>query len=335
MKLILPVAGYGKRMRPHTWSRPKVLIDVAGKPMLGHVLDQFDGVGIDEVIYITGWLGEQIKPYVEANYPQFGAQFVEQEELVGQSHAIWLAREHISGPCFIVFADTISRIDLRAMAQADADGVLGVWQVDDPRRFGVAFTRPDGTVERCVEKPESAEHKLAIMGVYFVREGRDLIGAIEEQMARRQTLKGEFFLADAFNLMLEQGARFTTETMTVWQDCGVPAYHLATNRWLLDHGSDNSHTTCARCVNSTVIPPVHLADDCVIENSVVGPHAVIEAGCQVVDSRLRDVILMAGSLVQGSQLHDSLVGERVEVKGYTGSLNVGDDSQVAGRTTVD
>jgi glucose-1-phosphate thymidylyltransferase len=331
VKLILPVAGFGKRMRPHTWSRPKVLIDVAGKPMLGHVLDQFDGVGIDEVIYITGWLGEQIKPYVETQYPQFDARFVVQDELVGQSHAIWLAREHISGPCFIVFADTISRIDLKAMVRDDVDGVLGVWQVDDPRRFGVAFTRPDGTVERCVEKPESDEHKLAIMGVYYVREGRDLIAAIDEQMARKHMLKGEFFLADAFNLMLEQGAVFTTETMTVWQDCGVPAFHLATNRWLLEHGSDNSRTTCAQLFNSTIIPPVHLADKCTIEDSVIGPYAVVESGCRVVDSHLRDTILMADSVVQGSQLHDSLVGERVEVQSYAGSLNVGDDSQVVGQ----
>lgn len=330
MKLILPVAGFGKRMRPHTWSRPKVLIDVAGKPMLGHVLDQFVDVGIDEVVYITGWLGEQIKPYVKTHYPQFGAQFVVQEDLVGQSHAIWLAREHISGPCFIVFADTIARIDLRAMARSDADGVLGVWHVDDPRRFGVAFTRPDGTVERCVEKPDTDVHKLAIMGVYYLREGRDLIDAIEQQMARQQMLKGEFFLADAFNLMLEQGARFTTETMTVWQDCGVPSYHLATNRWLLDHGSDNSQTNAARLVNSAIMPPVNLADDCVIENSMIGPYAVIERGCRVVDSHVQDTILMADSVVQGSQLHDSLVGERVEVEGYTGSLNVGDDSHVIG-----
>jgi glucose-1-phosphate thymidylyltransferase len=334
VKLILPIAGYGKRMRPHTWSRPKVLIDVAGKPMLGHVLDQFAPVGIDEVIYITGWLGEQIKPYVAAQYPQFGAQFVVQEELVGQSHAIWLAREHISGPCFIVFADTIARIDLQAMARTDLDGVLGVWHVDDPRRFGVAFTRPDGTVERCVEKPDTTEHKLAIMGVYFVREGRDLIAAIEQQMIRQQTLKGEFFLADAFNLMLEQGARFTTETMTVWQDCGVPSYHLATNRWLLDNGSDNSQTSAARLVNSTVIPPVHLADDCVIEDSVVGPYAVVERGCRLLDSHLSDTILMAESVLQGSRLQDSLVGERVEVRSYTGSLNVGDDSQVVGQNPV-
>lgn len=329
MKLILPIAGYGKRMRPHTWSRPKVLIDVAGKPMLGHVLDQFADVGIDEVIYITGWMGEQIRPYVTANYPQFGAQFVVQEELVGQSHAIWLAREHISGPCFIVFADTISRIDLQAMTRADADGVLGVWQVDDPRRFGVAFTRPDGTVERCVEKPATTEHKLAIMGVYFLREGRDLITAIEQQMARKQMLKGEFFLADAFNLMLEQGSRFTTEMMTVWQDCGVPSYHLATNRWLLDHGNDNSRITAARLVNSTLVPPVFVDDDSLIEDSTVGPYAVVERGCRVLGSHLRDTIVMADSTVHDSQLHDSLVGERAEIKGHIGSLNVGDDSQIA------
>ena len=328
MKLILPVAGYGKRMRPHTWSRPKVLIDVAGKPMLGHVLDQFSDIGIDEVIYITGWLGDQIKPYVAENYPQFGAQFVVQEELAGQSHAIWLAREHISGPCFIVFADTISRVDLQAMIKAEADGVLGVWEVEDPRRFGIAFTNTDGTVERCVEKPATDEHRLAIMGVYFIREGRDLIAAIEEQMARNQTLKGEFFLADAFNLMIEQGARFTTETMSVWQDCGVPAFHLATNRWLLEHGADNSATTRADLVNSTLIPPVHIADDCAIQDATVGPYVVLERGCRVINSELTDTIVMADSLIQDSQLYDAMIGERTEVKDYYGSLNIGDDSQI-------
>lgn len=328
MKLILPVAGFGKRMRPHTWSRPKVLIDVAGKPMLGHVLDQFNDVGLDEVIYITGWLGEQIKPYVEANYPQFGAQFVVQEELVGQSHAIWLARQHISGPCFIVFADTIARLDLKQMAASDADAVLGVWEVEDPRRFGIAFTRPDGTVERCVEKPATADHKLAIMGTYFIREGRDLIAAIEEQMARNQMLKGEFFLADAFNLMLEQGARFTTQQMSVWQDCGMPDAHLDTNRWLLQNNSDNSGNHGARLVNSTVVPPVNLADDVLIENSTVGPYTVVGRGCTVVNSRLEDTIVMADATIRDSQLQRSLVGERAEVMGFSGSLNVGDDSQV-------
>lgn len=328
MKLILPIAGYGKRMRPHTWSRPKVLIDVAGKPMLGHVLDQFNGVGIDEVIYIIGWMGDQVKPYVQAHYPQYKARFVVQEELVGQSHAIWLARKYIQGPCFIVFADTISRIDLKAMTKTDADGVLGVWEVEDPRRFGIAFTRPDGSVERCVEKPLTTEHKQAIMGVYYLREGRDLIAAIEEQMARKQMLKGEFFLADAFNVMIEKGARFLTERMTVWQDCGVPAYHLATNRWLLDNGRDNSRITFARIVHSTVVPPVYLAEGCVIEDSTVGPYVVVERGCRVLGSQLRDTIVMADSIVHDSQLHDSLIGERTEVKGFCGSLNVGDDCQV-------
>ena len=283
-------------------------------------------MGIDEVIYITGWLGDQIKPYVQANYPQFRARFVVQDELVGQSHAIWLARKHISGPCFIVFADTISRIDLKAMAKQDADGVLGVWQVEDPRRFGIAFTRPDGTVERCVEKPLSTEHKQAIMGVYYLREGRDLIAAIEEQMARKHMLKGEFFLADAFNVMLERGARFVTEPMTVWQDCGVPATHLATNRWLLDHGCDNSQMTRARLFNSILVPPVNLADDVVITDSVLGPFAVVERGCRIVRSKISDAVLMADSTVQDSQLHDSIVGERAVIEGFVGGVSLSDDS---------
>ena len=330
MKLVLPIAGYGKRMRPHTWSKPKVLIDVAGKPMLGHVLDQFADVGIEEVIYITGWLGEQVKPYVTSNYPQYGAQFVVQEDLVGQSHAIWLAREHVSGPCFVVFADTISRINIKAMTEAQADAVLGVFEVEDPRRFGVAFTRPDGTVQRVVEKPKTVQHQLAVMGVYFIREGKDLVAAIEQQMARRQMLKGEFFLADAFNLMIEQGARFVTETMTVWQDCGVPSAHLATNRWLLENGHDNSLYTQASLAHSQLVPPVHLGNDVTIENSLIGPHAVVEAGCHIVNSQLRDTIIMADSTVLDSQLDHSLVGERVMVRDYQGSLNVGDDCEVGG-----
>ncbi len=330
MKLIIPIAGAGTRMRPHTWTRPKPLIDVAGKPMLGHILDQFAGMDIDEVILIVGWLGDQIRPYVEANYPQFRVQIVVQEELAGQSHALWLAREYVKGPCFIVFGDTIAQLDLKAMAHAAADGVLGVWEVEDPRRFGIAFLRPDGTVERCVEKPATTENKQAIMGVYFVRRGEDLIAAIEEQMARRQILKGEFFLADAFNVMIEHGARFTIEPMTVWQDCGTPPFHLQTNRWLLEHGHDNCETTRAKVVDSEIRPPAHLADDVVIEGSTVGPYVVIESGCRVTNSRLHDAIVMRDTLVEGSALHDSLVGERVSVQGFRGSLNIGDDSKVAG-----
>jgi glucose-1-phosphate thymidylyltransferase len=328
MKLIVPIAGVGKRMRPHTWSRPKPLINVAGKPILGHVLDPFTSLDIEEAIFIVGWMGDQIRPYVEANYPQFRTRIVVQEKLIGQSHAIWLAREHVTGPCFIAFGDTISRIDLRAMAEADSDGVLGVWEVQDPRRFGVAFTRPDGTVERLVEKPDTKEQKQAIMGVYHVREGSDLIAAVEEQMARQQKRKGEFFLADAFNLMIQKGARFTTEPMTAWQDCGVPADHLETNRWLLQNGHDNSQTTGARPVNSQVVPPVYLADDVVITDSVVGPFAVVGSGCQVTGSQIQDTILMAKSEVYNSQLHDSMVGERSLVRSFQGRLNVGDNCHV-------
>jgi glucose-1-phosphate thymidylyltransferase len=332
VKLILPIAGYGKRMRPLTWSRPKVLIDVAGKPMLGHVLDQFVDLALDEVVYVTGWLGEQVAPYVETAYPQFGARYVVQEELIGQSHAIWLARDYVTGPCFIVFADTIFRIDLRAMASADADGVLGVWEVEDPRRFGVAFTQPDGTVTRYMEKPDTMEQKQAVMGVYFVRDGRDLIAAIEEQMRRNEMLKGEFFLADAFNIMIENGAHFVTEPMTVWQDCGVPAKHLEANRWLLHHGSDNSDTIAATLINSEIVPPVHIAGDVEITDSVVGPYAVVESGSRITSSHLRDTIVMAGSTVAKSQLHDSLLGERVIAQGARGSLMLGDDSVVESGT---
>jgi glucose-1-phosphate thymidylyltransferase len=329
MKVIVPIAGSGARMRPHTWSRPKPLVEVGGKPMLGHVLDQLATLdNVDELIFIVGWLGDQIRPYVEANYPQYKIDVVVQEELLGQSQAIWLARKRVNGPCFILFGDTISQINLRAMANADADGVLGVWEVENPRPFGIAFTRLDGTVERLVEKPNTTDHKQAAMGVYYLREGRDLIKAIEEQMARKIVFKGEYFLADAFNVMIENGARFTTEPMRVWKDCGTPELLLEANRWLLENGFDNSQSTRARMEGSTINPPARVADDAVIMSSVIGPFAVVDSGCKVIGSQLSNLILMKNGEVHNSCLHASIVGERTVVKNFTGQLSLGDDGQV-------
>ncbi|MEA3407551.1 MAG: nucleotidyltransferase family protein, partial [Chloroflexota bacterium] len=175
MKVVIPLAGFGTRLRPHTWSKPKPLMNVAGKPVLGHVLDAFEAVDVQEVVFVIGWLGDQIREYVQANYG-FEAHYVVQEELKGQAHAIYLAREYLEGPCLIAFVDTLFEADLSGLPAVDADGVLFVQEVEDPRRFGVVVERDDRIVQ-LIEKPEGFEHRKAMIGVYYVREGAELVSA--------------------------------------------------------------------------------------------------------------------------------------------------------------
>jgi len=201
VKVIIPMAGYGKRLRPLTWSRPKPLINVAGKPILGHILDVFAPMAeIDDVVFIVGWLGEQIEEYVRANY-RFRSHYVVQEELKGQAHALYLAREFLDGPCIILFVDTLFEADLSDLDAVDADAVAFVKEVDDPRRFGVVIEE-EGRIVRIIEKPEGLEHRNAVVGLYYVREGRALESAIEYLLEHDIRTKGEFYLADAFQVMI-------------------------------------------------------------------------------------------------------------------------------------
>jgi glucose-1-phosphate thymidylyltransferase len=255
MKVIIPLAGFGTRLRPHTYSKPKPLVHVAGKPVLGHILDKLAGLDLEEVIFIVGYLGEQIQEYVDTHY-HFPARYVEQKELLGQAHAIWLAREHVRDDVLIIFVDTIFETDLMALQSVEADGVIYVKEVEDPRRFGVAVVEGDRIV-RLVEKPATDEHRLAIIGVYYIKDSPWLMRAIEELMARDIRTKGEYYLADALQLMIDQGAHLIPKEVDVWEDCGKPETVLHTNRYLLSKLQDNGKK--AHLVNTTVVPPVYIA----------------------------------------------------------------------------
>ncbi len=229
MNIILPTAGLGTRLRPHTYSKPKPLVPVAGKPMLGHVLDRLEVLPIEKLVFIVGYLGDQIEHYVNTEY-QFPAEFIVQEELKGQAHAIQLAKGRLSGPTLILFVDTLVEADLQQLKTTEVDGVLYVQEVEDPRRFGVVEVR-DGQVTRLIEKPDTMENKLAIVGLYYVREVEDLFSAIDELIERNMQTKGEFYLADALQLMIDRGAKFTADEVSVWEDCGKPDTVLQTNRY--------------------------------------------------------------------------------------------------------
>jgi len=328
MKVIIPLAGFGKRMRPHTWSKPKPLVNVAGKPMLGHILDKLVSldVQVDEIVFVVGWLGDQIQEYYEANHYPYPARYVEQKELLGQAHALWLAREYLSGPALIIFVDTIFEADLHKLGESGLDGVLYVKEVADPRRFGVAVIGHDGLVARLVEKPDTFDNRLAVVGAYYVRDSAWLVRAIEELMARNIQTKGEYWLADALNLMMEQGASFGVRQVTVWEDCGTPKDVLQTNRYLLEHGqADGGQATP---VDSLIIPPVYIAPSARVEHSIIGPYVTIADHSTVLHSIVRDSIIDEGASIDDTMLDRSLIGKEAFVRGRYRVLNVGDSSQV-------
>ncbi len=324
MKVIIPLAGLGKRMRPHTWSKPKPLINVAGKPILGHILDKIQPLpDIEEVIFVVGWLGAQITEYVEANY-RFQTRYVVQHELKGQAHAVFLAKEFISGPCLIIFVDTLFEADLSVLKKHEQDdAVLFVQEVEDPRRFGVVVEE-QGRVVRIIEKPSGFEHRKAVIGLYYIREGEQLIDAIDYLMTHNIQTQGEFYLADAFQVMIDRGARFGTESVSVWEDCGEPETLLHTNRYLLDHG----HAQMAEVKNSVLVPPVYISKKALIENSIVGPYVTVCDDVHIKDAIVQDAIIEAGSVLENIALEHSLIGRNATVKGAFSRLNVGDDGLI-------
>lgn len=341
MKVIIPLAGFGKRLRPHTYTKPKPLVNVAGKAVLGHILDKLEGLDVEEIVFIVGWLGDQIEEYVSTNY-DFEARFVEQKDLLGQAHAIRLAKDWIDGEVLIIFVDTVFEADLAALTALSSDGVIYAKEVEDPRRFGVVTLDDRGYITQFVEKPEEPISNLAVIGLYFVKDAPLLFECIEELIERNIQTKGEFFLADALQLMVNRGQRFDAWTVDVWEDCGTRDAVLQTNRYLLEQvaHSDGRHTensivippvyihSSARVVNSIVGPHVHIGQDCEVIDSLVGPYVSLAQGSQVCTSIVKDSIVNEESHIKEAMLTWSLVGRDALVRGAFERLNVGDSSEL-------
>ena len=230
MRAIIPVAGVGSRLRPHTYTVPKVLLNVGGKPIIGHIMDRVIDNGFDEATIIIGYLGEKIKEYI-LNHYSIKVDFVEQEERLGLGHAIYLSRHTISrDPILIILGDTVFDVDLKSLV-ASEHSVLGVKEVEDPRRFGVAEL-DNGFISKLVEKPEDPKSKLAVVGIYFIRKPQVLVDCLKEMIKQNVRTKGEFQLTDALQLMIERGERMKPFTVNGWYDCGKPETLLETNRHL-------------------------------------------------------------------------------------------------------
>lgn len=322
MNVIIPVAGLGTRLRPQTWSKPKPLVSVAGKPVLGHVLDRLSRLPLDKVVFVTGYLGDQIEGYVRANYG-FESAFVAQREQLGQSHAVIQARGEVSGPTLIVFPDMLFEADLEQLETTTADGALFVKEVSDPRRFGVVVVE-NGRICRLVEKPVDAVSNLAIVGLYYFKEAGELFDAIDFQMEHDIQSNGEYWLADAIQHMIDKGRCFTWLNVSVWEDCGKPEALLQTNRYMLQR-LGNEVTPVPGAV---IVPPVVIDPTATIRNSVIGPYASIGARVTVSNSIVADSIVDEDAQIETVMLARSIIGRQAYVRGDFMRVNVGDSSDI-------
>jgi glucose-1-phosphate thymidylyltransferase len=321
MKAIIPVAGAGTRLRPHTHTAPKPLLHVAGKPILGHILDELSALGPAQVIFVVGHMGDQIIDYVQRSY-SYETLFIEQTELLGLGYAIYLALEHTGDEdVLILLGDTIIHCDLQALAAAGRN-VLGLKAVDDPQRFGIAEVERDRIV-RLVEKPERPGSDLAVVGVYYIRDAAVLREELKRLIEGRETSRGEYQITDALQGMIDRGCTLHPFPIEAWYDCGRKETLLATNRALLAQAPGPMGSEGA-----VFVPPVFVAPDAVVDGAVIGPYVSIGAGARVSNCIVRDSIISAGARVSDILLEGSLVGNGTEIRGHYKKFNVGDDSEV-------
>jgi len=329
--ITIPMAGLGTRMRPQTWSKPKPLIHLAGRTVLDYVLEQFRTLPRFDEAEFALILGpnqqEQVAPYVAAHHADKKVRYFLQEEMRGQSPALYLAREMLDGPMLMVFSDTLIETDLSALDDEELDGVAWVQPVPDPRRFGVAEVDANGLVTGLIEKPQEMHNNLALVGFYYFRNGEALMAAIEEQMSKEVTLKGEFYLVDAVNIMISRGAKMRVEMVDVWLDSGKPDSLLETNRYLLSNGADNSPMAAER-KSVAVIPPVFIHPQAEVLGCVIGPHVSIDADAQLNNTIIANSIVESGARINHMVLEDAIIGRQAVLTGRAHAMNVGDDSWI-------
>jgi glucose-1-phosphate thymidylyltransferase len=333
LKIVIPMAGFGTRLRPLTWSKPKPLVSLAGKTVLDYLIDMFrtvPNVNQAEFVFILGpTMGDQIMDHTAQHYPDLHVDYPIQPEMKGQSDAFWQAREFLHGPMLMAFSDTLIENDFSFLSDETADAIAWVKPVPDPRRFGVAEVNENGWVTKLTEKPENIDNNLVVVGCYYFSKAEELLSAIEEQKQQGISLKGEYYLADAINIMLARGLKMRVETVETWLDAGTSSAILETNRFMMDHGRENS-VQWADHPDSQIIPPVNIHPDAKISQSVLGPHVSLGAGTEVKRCIIKDSIIGTGTSITDSNLETSLIGHNTTISGISGILNLGDDCQAQG-----
>lgn len=328
MKAIIPVAGAGTRLRPHTHTQPKPLIPVAGKPILGHIIDSLIQVGITQQVFVIGYLRDKIQQYVETNYTgKIEMEFVVQEPRRGLAHAVWMAREYLADTeeVMILLGDTIIfGQEIQQLMEMEGS-VLGVHDVDDPREFGIATLNEDRVVYKLTEKPQIPTSNLALVGIYKLNHIDVFIEVLEEMMAKELPPAEEFMLTDALMQMVNRGIIFRTFRVENWFDCGKRQSLLKANHILLERIENLESYDFD---NTVIIHPVHIAPGCKIKNSIIGPYVAIAEHASIEHSIIKNTILGPYSTLKRIILTNSVVGSDTTLKGRSTSVNIGDNTEI-------
>jgi glucose-1-phosphate thymidylyltransferase len=326
MKAIIPLAGKGTRLRPHTHVTPKPMLKVAGKPVMAYILDDLATLGgIDQVIYITGHLKETVERYVRAHYTA-PSVFVEQHVQDGTAGAVALAKPYVDEPVLIIFVDTIFDADLSVIATTDCDGIIWTREVEDYQRFGVVVTDADGFMTQIIEKPKDPISKRANIGLYYIRNWQLLYEGIEHVL-RQPKNHGEYYLTDAFQYMIDHGAKLKVLEVSGWYDAGKLDTLLETNAAMLARGHARRPTGLAT-PGSRIVDPVYIEDNVQIVNSTVGPNVSIGAGSVIDGTTIHDSIVGTKAQIRGSSIANSLIGDEVVLVGVRGAVTAGDHTEV-------
>ena len=327
MKAIIPVAGIGTRLRPHTHTQPKALIPIAGKPILAHIIDSLIMAGINEFVFVIGYMGDKIENYISSHYPSIKTDYVIQTTGRGTGYAIYLAKDHFknAGEILIVLGDSIVDVDLQPVLKSDMS-MLGVKKVEDPRLFGVAELDNDGFIKRLVEKPTIPKSNLALVGLYKIKESDKLIEALEYNINNKITNQNEYQLTDALMRMVQQGTKFRTFDVDNWFDCGKKEILLETNSTLLKRLSYD--TSKYKFENTIIIPPVFIGENCRITNSIIGPDVSVGENAILNYAVIKDSIIGPYAQIEYAILESSIIGNDALLKGMKQSLNIGDSTEI-------
>jgi len=325
MKVIIPLAGKGTRLRPHTHITPKPMLKIAGKPVMQYVLEDLRKLGnVEEIVYITGHLKEKVEEYARSEFSDIPSVFIEQRVQDGTAGAIALAREHVDQPVLIIFVDTIFDADLSVTKTIDADGIIWVKEVEDYQRFGVVVTDEQGNMTKIVEKPNTPISKRANIGLYYVRNWKLLYEGIDWVLTQPKN-KGEYYLTDAFQYMIDHGAKIRVIDVEGWYDAGKIDTLLETNRVMLEKGHARRPAVEG---GTTIVDPVYIEDEVVLKGGRIGPNVSIGRGSIIEKSELKDTLIGANTKIVGSTLQNSLIGDSVVIEGVHGELTLGDHSEV-------
>jgi glucose-1-phosphate thymidylyltransferase len=327
MKVIIPLAGKGTRLRPHTHVTPKPMLRIAGKPVMDYILDDLKRLGtVEEVVYITGHLKEKVEAHARHTY-DFPSVFIEQKVQDGTAGAVALARKHVDQPVLIIFVDTIFDADLSIVKTTDADGIIWTKEVEDYQRFGVVVTDAGGHMTRIVEKPSTPISRRANIGLYYIRNWKLLFEGIDHVL-KQPPNKGEYYLTDAFQYMIDKGAKIRVVDVEGWYDAGKLDTLLDTNRTILAGGRARRPPAVPEGVK--IFDPVYIEDGVTLRDSTIGPNVSLGAGSVVERSQLRDSIVGNKARITGSKLEQSMIGDETVVENVDGTLTVGDHSEIHG-----